>query len=180
MEIINAYAAVIEKTGYKCGIYTGQSFYNTYIRPYVSNLSISRELFWIARYYKGYDGMHLKDKVNESYKPPEDIAGWQYTSSGVIKGIKGKIDFNLMYKTVEKKNPYREPALTVRSGSEGESVLWVQWELNNSGIGYNIPLNGTYDDMTKGAVIDFQKRQNLEPDGVVGNNTKAALKKYIS
>lgn len=86
-----------------------------------------------------------------------------------------------MYKTeTKRKNPYREPAQIVRSGSECENVLQVQWELNNSRIGYNIPLNGTYDDMTKGAVIDFQKRQNLEPDRVVGNNTKTALKKYIS
>ena len=40
IEIINAYAKVIEKAGYKCGIYTGQSFYKSYIRPYTSDLSI--------------------------------------------------------------------------------------------------------------------------------------------
>lgn len=97
IQIINAYQEVIEGVGYKFGLYTGMSFYSTYIKPYKSNLKCSTE--WIARYYNGYNTMEFSQNPNESYKPNVgvEIEGWQYTSSGRVNGIDGNVDLNILY-----------------------------------------------------------------------------------
>lgn len=47
IRIINTYKAVIEAAGYEFGVYTGLSFYNSYIKPYKDYIDCD---FWIARY----------------------------------------------------------------------------------------------------------------------------------
>lgn len=91
IEIINAYAEVIIEAGHPFGVYTGQYFYNTYIKPYIDTVTFKYPL-WIARYGKN-DGT-----LNESYKPNiPDISGWQYTSKGIVNGIDGYVDLNVWY-----------------------------------------------------------------------------------
>ena len=93
IDIINAYADVIIGAGLEFGVYTGQSFYNTYIRPYGG---VEYPL-WIARYGVN-DGTY-----DEKYKPNvPDIVGWQYTSKGKVAGISGNVDMNVWYEEVEK------------------------------------------------------------------------------
>lgn len=70
--------------------------------------------------------------------------------------------------------PYSQPKTTVKKGSKGDGVRWVQWWLQL--WGYNIAVDGVFGDKTEKAVIAFQKRLNLEDDGVVGAKTKNALK----
>lgn len=97
IDMINAYQEVIEQFGYKFGLYTGMSFYNSFIKPYKSSLKCDLE--WIARYYNGYNQMSFNDVPNEKYKPNigTNIEGWQYTSSGVVNGINGNVDLNILY-----------------------------------------------------------------------------------
>lgn len=97
IDMINAYQEVIEQSGYKFGLYTGMSFYNSYIKPYKSSLKCNVE--WIARYYNGYNQMKFNDDPNEKYKPDvgTDIEGWQYTSSGIVNGVTGNVDLNILY-----------------------------------------------------------------------------------
>ena len=99
IDMINAYQEVIESNGYKFGLYTGSSFYSSYIKPYKSNLKCQTE--WIARYYNSYNAMDFNTNPNESYKPTigTDIEGWQYTSSGIVDGIQGSVDLNILYNT---------------------------------------------------------------------------------
>lgn len=99
IDMINAYQEVVEQSGYKFGLYTGMSFYNSFIKPYKSSLKCNSE--WIARYYNGYNQMNFNDNPNEKYKPNigTNIGGWQYTSSGVVNGIKGNVDLNILYNT---------------------------------------------------------------------------------
>lgn len=99
IDMINAYQEVIEQFGYKFGLYTGMSFYNSFIKPYKSSLKCDLE--WIARYYNGYNQMSFNDVPNEKYKPNigTNIEGWQYTSSGVVNGINGNVDLNILYNT---------------------------------------------------------------------------------
>lgn len=47
IRILNSYKAVIEAAGYEFGVYTGLSFYNSYIKQYKAYIDCE---FWIARY----------------------------------------------------------------------------------------------------------------------------------
>lgn len=100
IDIINAYQNVIERAGRAFILYSGKSFYDTYIKPYSANLRCKQ--LWIARYYKGYNIMSFDEDPDELYKPMDGILAWQYTSSGNIKGINTRLDFSVMYKEIEK------------------------------------------------------------------------------
>lgn len=75
-------------------------------------------------------------------------------------------------------NPYKKPASgsIQKEGSKGESVFWLQFELNDSGAA--LVLDGDFGPATKAAVKAFQIRYKLEVDGKVGNETRAAMVKY--
>lgn len=88
IDIINAYAGVIVGAGLAFGVYTGQYFYNTYIKPYGG---ISHPL-WIARYGEN------NGKLDEKYNPQiKGMIGWQYTSAGAVAGISGNVDLDVWY-----------------------------------------------------------------------------------
>ena len=94
IDIINAYADVITGAGLEFGVYTGRSFYDTFIRPYGG---VSYPL-WIAR-YATEDG-----SLNEAYKPSvAGMVGWQYTSKGRVSGIAGDVDKNVWYEELDAK-----------------------------------------------------------------------------
>ncbi len=99
IDMINAYQEIIEKSGYKFGLYTGLSFWNSHIKPYKSSLKCNTE--WIARYKKGYSPMQFAENPEESSTPNigTPIEGYQYTSSGVVNGIQGNVDLNILYNT---------------------------------------------------------------------------------
>lgn len=98
IDIIKAYKEVIESAGYQFGVYTGLSFYGSYIKPYTNPSDLDCP-FWIARYYLGYDEMQLNDDVNPDKTPSIDhyLAGWQYTSSARIDGVDGVCDLSVFY-----------------------------------------------------------------------------------
>lgn len=97
IEIINAYAEVITGAGLEFGVYTGLSFYNTFIRPYGG---VSCPL-WIARYGNNDGGL------NEAYKPSvAGMVGWQYTSKARVPGISGNVDMNVWYEELEEKEVF--------------------------------------------------------------------------
>ena len=167
INMINAYQKVIENAGYKFGVYTGLSFYNSYIKPYASYLKCK---FWIARYYNGYKQMDFYQMPLESKKPiiSHELWGWQYTSSGKVDGISGNVDLNVLYegKEVEKD--------TLRIGKSGDTVVLLQNTLN--ALGYNCgKADGIFGNKTKIAVEDFQRVTGLVSDGIVGTRTWAKL-----
>jgi len=88
---------------------------------------------------------------------------WKNTGSGdrTVSGHGGKC-------------PYSQPSGSLRKGSKGNSVRWLQWWLKL--WGYNITADGVFGSETEKAVIAFQRRLDLEDDGVVGAKTKNALK----
>lgn len=96
INIILAYKEIITKAGYPFGVYTGQSFYNSYIKPY-QNYILDIPM-WIARYYAGDTPFYATSPINESKKPAIlNIVGWQYTSKGQIAGASSNIDMNEYY-----------------------------------------------------------------------------------
>ena len=87
IDIINAYGDVIRSYGLAFGVYTGKSFYNSYIKPYGG----VKYPMWIAAYGKNKGNMDVK------YQPQiENMVGWQYTSKGIVSGVNGNVDMNIV------------------------------------------------------------------------------------
>ena len=81
-EILKTFCEVVKNAGYKPGVYSGAYWYNNNV--IVSE--IEQYHIWVAQY---------NDEL--TYKGRYDI--WQYTSSGSVAGIKGKVDMNIAYRT---------------------------------------------------------------------------------
>ena len=73
------------------------------------------------------------------------------------------------------KNPYKAPKEVIKKGSKGESVKWIQWELNQWKS--SLKVDGDFGSNTEAQVKAFQKAKKLTVDGIVGAKTIAALKK---
>ena len=70
-------------------------------------------------------------------------------------------------------NPYSVPASNLKQGTSGNGVKWLQWELNQRG--YGLKVDGIYGPKTSEAVKDYQSRNLLTADGIVGPVTRNAL-----
>jgi len=73
----------------------------------------------------------------------------------------------------------RDPSLAtpepvLRTGSRGDDVKQLQSRLTALGF-YDGEIDGQFGAMTKSAVIDFQRANGLEADGMVGSETKTLL-----
>ncbi len=66
----------------------------------------------------------------------------------------------------------------LRVGSKGEAVKTLQRNLNS--LGYNLSVDGDFGPGTKNAVIDFQRKNGLSADGIVGPATQAKIKEKLS
>ena len=66
----------------------------------------------------------------------------------------------------------------VSYGSEGRDVTELQKLLNKNG--YSLDEDGVFGSKTQAAVRDYQKKNNLDVDGIVGDNTWGALTKSPS
>lgn len=124
IDIINTYGDVIRGAGLEFGVYTGLSFYNTFIRPYGG---VSYPL-WIARYGNN-DGA-----LNEAYKPSvAGMVGWQYTSKAKVSGISGNVDMNVWYEeleTVAKNETVEKPKKSVEEIAK--EVIAGKWGSGDS------------------------------------------------
>lgn len=167
INMIKAYQEVIEKAGYKFGVYTGLAFYNAYIKPYAAHLDCQ---FWIARYNKGDAIMDFDENPLEVKKPviAHNLWGWQYTSSGKVDGIEGKVDLNKKYAGKKEEFPI------LRVGSNDVFVGYLQEKLEMLGY-YKGKIDRIFGNQTKQAVEHFQSVNGLKIDGVVGVNTWAKL-----
>jgi lysozyme family protein len=70
-------------------------------------------------------------------------------------------------------NPYVLSDSIIKKGSKGESVKWLQYELNKRG--YKLSVDGDFGTKTEAAVKDFQSKNKLVVDGIVGKNTIRSL-----
>jgi N-acetylmuramoyl-L-alanine amidase len=66
------------------------------------------------------------------------------------------------------------PVGTLRMGDSGPDVIKVQSRLRQWGY-YSGPVDGIFGQGTQDAVILFQKRNGITPDGIVGPNTARAI-----
>lgn len=99
IQIINSYQSVIQGAGLKFCVYTGLSFYNSYIKPYIASLNNMQ--FWIAR-YPSKAPMNFDDIPSATKKPDVDgLIAWQYSSVGRIpSAYNGDLDLNMLYSPI--------------------------------------------------------------------------------
>lgn len=72
--------------------------------------------------------------------------------------------------------PYQEPTSTVKEGSSGDGVKWVQWHLWKLGFLEETDIDGVFGSGTLEVVKAFQEELLLDVDGKVGPATRTALK----
>lgn len=106
-DIIDAYAGVIIGAGLEFGVYTGSSFYNSYIKPY-GTLQCP---MWIASYGKNNGQMNTKPQISGI-----NMVGWQFTSMALIDGINGYIDEDVWYEELENKKEEEEDTMALTIG----------------------------------------------------------------
>jgi len=70
-------------------------------------------------------------------------------------------------------NPYPKPTTTVKPGASGNSVKWIQYQLNL--CGYGLILDGIYGQATTNSVADFQLNHKLAITGICDTKTINAL-----
>ena len=185
-QLVYRYADVFKKAGYYVGIYCNRDWYLRLIHE-----DLKRDFdFWIARYPKNDKGEY---NPNSTLKPSTSIAvAWQFSSKGHVPGIKKYVDLDVDYdgnidlivkeetdngKEKDNVNPYREPVTNIKLDMCGNTVKWVQYQLNLHG--YGLKVDGIFGRRTDAAVKDFQENHHLVDDGIVGILTRTALKEDI-
>lgn len=123
INIINSYKNEIESAGYKFGVYTGLSFYNSFIKPFHDFVDCP---FWIAR-YPSKAQMDFSDMPREDKKPSilHPLWGWQYTSTGKVDGINGNVDLSITYDCTEEEKKTDGTRRTLRKGDSGADVVYL-------------------------------------------------------
>lgn len=109
------------------------------------------------------------------------VAGGYATGPNYAKKILELIDgYNLTQydkKLNSKICPYAESSKTLRRGSKGEAVKYLQWLLHYK-YGYTqCTVDGAFGPTTEKTVLEFQHKMGLDEDGIVGKNTWRILKK---
>lgn len=77
----------------------------------------------------------------------------------------------ITYETEKPKEPPKPAVL--KEGDKGEAVKILQLKLNQ--LGFPCAADGDFGAKTKAAVIALQKKNKLDPDGVVGPKTQSVL-----
>jgi len=82
-EIVTAFCQTVINSGYRAGVYSGQNFFANHI----DHSALTQYYIWLASYTSnnrlpGFGGHY-------------DM--WQFTDGGVVNGINGKVDMNVIY-----------------------------------------------------------------------------------
>lgn len=151
IEFCNTIAA----NGYMPGVYYNLDYKNNY-------LDVSR----LKSYYQWFAYYSTVKKRTEC-----DIQ--QYTSSGIVDGISGKVDRNYCYTEFWKIKSKAEIKTTkvsdtkmpkLKKGSKGKAVkIWQ--------IIVGASPDGIFGDITEAKTKTYQKNHNLKVDGIVGDET---------
>lgn len=184
--IINIYRDTAHAAGMDFLIYTGAQYYNPCLKPYARE--ISDIPIWWARYPFTKEYTPTDAVPDSKYLPTGiSVAGWQYTSKGVIPGASGYVDLNAWYRDEPMENlsceiavqynPFIEPTANVKIGKTGNDAMWVQWYLWRFGLLKKEEIDGIIGKQSDAGIREAQRRLGLMSDGIVGKITRATWKK---
>ncbi len=77
---------LLETAGFWCGVYANQYWWTSYLKD-----GLNRFTKWVAKYGTNNGQPQTEPSV-------ENTDMWQYTSVGVVDGIKGNVDMNICYR----------------------------------------------------------------------------------
>jgi len=169
-QICDAFCRRIRAAGFEAMVYANLSTLNGYIATDIYKYWP----IWVAQYHTRCDYKHT-------------IYMWQYSSSGKVSGISGRIDMNWLYgkevasKPAEMKLYQGElPKIPKRgwftSGDKGEEVKKLQRFLNWYGD-YGLVVDGEVGRKTMLAVKYYQGREGIKPiDSLFGKDCLARAK----
>ena len=179
-DIAVAFLEEIEKAGYFATLYSSLDW----LRNRLDYDRIKRFDIWLAQW---------RD-AGATYEHPYGM--WQYTSSGSVDGIAGRVDRDIAYKdyvaiireaglngtsATPAAPSYPEPTRNIVNYTTGDDVKWVQEKLQ--GLGYSLGsygIDGKYGNTCESSVKQLQRDYGLSVDGIVGPNTRKALKGEIA
>lgn len=202
-KIIDTEAAILQKAGFKVGVYTGFAWYKSVIDV---NHLIAKYPIWLARYAN--DGYYHESL---STRHLDGVMMWQYSGHGKVDGIKGNVDMDVTYcnpdlwwdmlpstggyalkdfvlglrralglpLSCEADDGLLGATITVSNtiNSRSAAVKYLQRYLNS--LGYNCGVvDGVAGKSFQKAVMDFQKDKKLTADGEItakGNTWKSLL-----
>lgn len=107
LQRFNEFAKLLKKAKLTPGLYTGEYWFNTYIKKDI------KEYLWVAKYGTNDGKPQSKPNIGVTYEL------WQYTSKAKVSGIKGGVDASLiMWKPKEdtKKKTTVKCKVTAKSG----------------------------------------------------------------
>lgn len=139
----------------------------------------------VFNYYELLNSSVYKKVTKTQYREQmQQIKDCQYmTSSTEVNSVLNIIQkYNLAQYDLEDSgaaavNPYKVPTVTLKKGSKGSSVKWLQYEINRI-LGLTLVIDGSFGNNTLAAVLEVQKKFNLEQDGKVGPLTRKAITEY--
>lgn len=81
---VESFCRVIEAAGYEAGVYSGHYYFNSALYPQ----ALGERTIWLANY-----SLARYNRVPSSL----DFSIWQFTDAGVVKGIPGYTDLNVIF-----------------------------------------------------------------------------------
>ena len=82
-EIVTAFCRAIRDGGYEAGVYSGQN----YLKNHVAFHTLAVNPVWLASY----------TRYNRLPDFPYAYDMWQFTDCGVVAGVRGVVDMNVVY-----------------------------------------------------------------------------------
>ena len=126
---------------------------------------------------------YLEDKVDGDYGPNTELAmrSFQIKNGLTANGMGTEATYKVLFSTdaipangiSAGGSTGSETYTNLQLGSTGNAVIRLQQMLST--LKYSVNINGYFDETTYAAVIAFQKRNGLTPDGIAGVQTQTKL-----
>lgn len=157
----------VRSKGYKVGVYANLYWWENYL----NTLDTTNIYIWLAKW--------------GGSKPSHKLDIWQYDAYGKIPGIGSGVDLDRCFGELEaiingtdpepKQEVTEVEVKVLKKGMRGEAeVFAVQSILRAQGYKYEkklIEADGNFGKITADCVAQFQKKNNLTVDSIVGKNT---------
>lgn len=131
---------IIEKAGFWCGMYANKNWLDNILDA----KKLERFTIWIAQY-----------NSTCTYKGKYDI--WQYSSSGSVAGINGKVDMNYMYRDLIAAVGNKTSNTTNNTSNKNEVVENVENNVQNSTVKYIVKSGDTLSKIAAKYNTTYQK-----------------------
>ena len=82
-DVVKAFCSTVQAAGYKAGVYANKTWFNSYM----NTPELTQYTIWLAHWVNASRSDYSRTR--------HDI--WQYTSSGSVPGISGRVDMNISY-----------------------------------------------------------------------------------